>query len=86
MHVGLMRLYAFSAAGRSPGPIRRLVEALSGGLDAYVSSTTERLREEIAAGTFPPAQPAVVPIEESSDTGKHNLPASELASWVGSTR
>jgi hypothetical protein len=49
---------------------------------AEVSSTTERLREEIAAGTFLPAQPTVALTEEPSETGKHNLPASRI-SFVG---
>ena len=83
MHAGLMRLYAFSERrGEALAQYGRLVEALSGQLDAEVSATTERLREEIAAGTFPPAQPTIAPTEESSDTGKHNLPASRT-SFVG---
>jgi predicted ATPase/DNA-binding SARP family transcriptional activator/DNA-binding CsgD family transcriptional regulator len=83
MHAGLMRLYAFSERrGEALAQYQRLLEALSKQLDAQVSPTTERLREEIAAGTFLPAHPTFAPTEEPSDTGKHNLPASRT-SFVG---
>jgi predicted ATPase/DNA-binding SARP family transcriptional activator/DNA-binding CsgD family transcriptional regulator len=83
MHASLMRLYAFSERRREAlAQYGRLVEAVSGQLDAEVSATTERLGEEIAAGRFPPALPTIAPTEESSDTGSHNLPASRT-SFVG---
>jgi DNA-binding SARP family transcriptional activator len=83
MHIGLMRLYAFSERrGEALAQYERLVEALSGQLDARVGATTERLREEIAAGRFPPTQPTVAQTEESSDIGRHNLPAPRT-SFVG---
>jgi predicted ATPase/DNA-binding SARP family transcriptional activator len=83
VHAGLMRLYAFSdRQGEALAQYERLRKALSGQLDAEVSATTQRLRQEIAAGTLLPAQPTVPPTEESSDTGKHNLPASRT-SFVG---
>jgi predicted ATPase/DNA-binding SARP family transcriptional activator/DNA-binding CsgD family transcriptional regulator len=83
VHAGLMRLYAFSdRRGEALAQYQRLREALSGRLDAEISATTQRLHEEIAAGTFPPAQPTVAPTVEPSDTGKHNLPASRT-SFVG---
>jgi predicted ATPase/DNA-binding SARP family transcriptional activator/DNA-binding CsgD family transcriptional regulator len=83
MHAALMRLYAYSERRTEAlAQYGRLVEAVSAQLDAEVSATTERLGEEIAAGTFPPDQPTIAPTEESSDTGKHNLPASRT-SFVG---
>jgi predicted ATPase/DNA-binding SARP family transcriptional activator len=86
MHAGLMRLYAFSdRRGEALAQYERLRQALSGLLDAQVSATIERLREEIAAGTLSPAQPTVTLTEEPSDTGKHNLPASRT-SFVGRER
>jgi predicted ATPase/DNA-binding SARP family transcriptional activator/DNA-binding CsgD family transcriptional regulator/Tfp pilus assembly protein PilF len=83
VHASLMRLYAFSERrGEALAQYERLVGALSGQLDAQVSATTKRLREEIAAGTFPPAQPTGPPTVQPSDTDKHNLPASRT-SFVG---
>jgi predicted ATPase/Flp pilus assembly protein TadD len=83
MHAGLMRLYAFSERqAEALAQYQRLVEALSGQLDAEVSATTERLREEIAAGRFPTPQSTVAPTEEPSDFDRHNLPASRT-SFVG---
>jgi predicted ATPase/DNA-binding CsgD family transcriptional regulator len=82
-HAVLMRLYAFSEQrGEALAQYQRLREALSRELDAQVSTTTERLREEIAAGRFPPPQSTVAPTAEPSDAGKHNLPASRT-SFVG---
>ena len=74
MHVGLMRLYAFSEHGTKPWPNTNGSWKPIRELDAYVSSTTERLREEIAAGTFPPAQPPLCqqrnrPIRASTTAG-----------------
>src|SRR5215217_7351107 len=83
MHAGLMRLYTFSERREEAlAQYQRLVEALSGQLDAQVSPTTERLRDEIAAGTLLPSQPTGAPTQEPSDTAKHNLPASRT-SFVG---
>lgn len=82
MHASLMRLYSFSdRRGEALAQYGRLVEALSGQLDAEVSATTERLREEIAGGRFP-TQPTAPPTEEPSEAGKHNLPAPRT-SFVG---
>src|SRR5215207_9041333 len=77
MHAGLMRLYAFSERrGEALAQYQRLRETLSGELGAEVSATTQRLRDEIAAGRFLPAHLTVAPsIEEPSDAGRHNLPA-----------
>jgi non-specific serine/threonine protein kinase len=86
MHASLMRLYAFSDRRREAlAQYERLREALSGELDAKVGATTERLREEIAAGRFLPAQPTVALTEEPSEAGKHNLPAPRT-SFVGRER
>jgi predicted ATPase/DNA-binding SARP family transcriptional activator/DNA-binding CsgD family transcriptional regulator len=83
MHACLMRLYAFSEQqGEALAQYQRLREALSGELDAELSTTTLQLREEIAAGRLLPAQPAGRPSDDPSDTGKHNLPASRT-SFVG---
>jgi DNA-binding SARP family transcriptional activator len=83
MHAGLMRLYASAdRRGEALAQYERLQEALSGRLDTEVGATIKRLREEIAAGTLLPAQPTVPPTEESSETGKHNLPAPRT-SFVG---
>jgi DNA-binding SARP family transcriptional activator len=83
VHATLMRLYAFSELREEAlAQYERLREILSGELDEEISSTTQRLREEIAAGTFLPAQPTVAQTEEPSDAGMHNLPASRT-SFVG---
>jgi predicted ATPase/DNA-binding SARP family transcriptional activator/DNA-binding CsgD family transcriptional regulator len=82
-HAGLMRLHALSGRRREAlSQYERLREALSGELDAEVGATTQRLREDIAAGRFPPVQPTVAQSEKPSDVGKHNLPASRT-SFVG---
>src|SRR5215217_5534759 len=83
MHACLMRLYAFSEQREEAlAQFGRLREALSGQLDAHVSTSTERLREEIAGGTFLQSQPTFAPTEEPSGVGRHNLPASRT-SFVG---
>jgi DNA-binding SARP family transcriptional activator len=83
MHAALMRLYAFSEQpGEALAQYKRLREALSGELDSEVGATTQRLREEIAAGTFLRTHPTAALTEEPSDTGRHNLPASRT-SFVG---
>jgi non-specific serine/threonine protein kinase len=83
MHAALMRLYAFSERqGEALAQYDRLVEGLTGQLDAQVSATTKRLREEIAAGTLVPVHPTVAPTAEPSGAGTHNLPASRT-SFVG---
>jgi predicted ATPase/DNA-binding SARP family transcriptional activator/DNA-binding CsgD family transcriptional regulator len=82
-HAGLMRLYALSdRPGEALAQYQRLRDALSGQLDAEVSATTSRLREDIATGRFPPVQSTVTLTEEPSEVGKHNLPAPRT-SFVG---
>ncbi len=86
-HVGLMRLYALS--GRRGDALRqyeRLREALARELGAEPASDTQRLREEIAAGSFPAEQPADrLRPEEPPPSGRHNLPAIRT-SFVGRKR
>jgi predicted ATPase/DNA-binding SARP family transcriptional activator len=87
-HVGLMRLYALSERrGEALSQYERLREALSVKLGAEPDAATRRLREEIATGRFPSAQPPTVspPPEEAADVGKHNLPATR-SSFVGRER
>jgi predicted ATPase/DNA-binding SARP family transcriptional activator len=89
-HAGLMRLYAFS--GRRREALRqyeRLREALSRDLDTEPGANTQRLYEEIRAGSFPAApSPSFVghPPEEPADSSsRHNLPAF-MSSFVGRER
>ena len=85
-HAGLMRLYALSdRPGEALAQYDRLRDALSGQLDAEVSATTRRLREEIAADRFPTVQPTAPPLEKSLDAGKHYLPAVRT-SFIGRER
>ena len=82
-HAGLMRLYALTdRRGEALEQYERLREALSGRSDSEVGATTLRLREDIAADRFPPVQPTILPTEEPSDTGEHNLPVTRT-SFVG---
>jgi DNA-binding SARP family transcriptional activator len=86
MHAALMRLYAFSARPREAlAQYERLREALSGQLGAEVGATTQRLRDEIAAGSFSPAQHTIPLTEQPSGAGKHNLSAART-SFVGRER
>jgi len=84
-HVGLMRLYALSERrGEALSQYERLREALSGKLGAEPDAATRRLREEIATGRLPSAQPPTVgPLPQ--EAGKHNLPATR-SSFVGRER
>jgi predicted ATPase/DNA-binding CsgD family transcriptional regulator len=81
-----MRLYALSGQrGDALGQYERLREVLSRELLAEPDSRTQQLREDIAAGGFPPVQRTVARAEEPSDAGKHNLPAPR-DSFVGRER
>jgi len=86
-HVGLMRLYALSGRqGEALTQFERLREALSGQLDAEPDATTQRLREDMAAGRFPPDQPLFPSQpEEQPGVGRHNLPLPRT-SFVGRAR
>jgi DNA-binding SARP family transcriptional activator len=82
-HAGLMRLYALSnRRAQAIAQYERLQEILSRQLGAEPSIATRSLRDEIAAGRIGLTQPAGPPLEESPDSGKHNLPASRT-SFVG---
>lgn len=89
-HAGLMRLYVLS--GRRHEAIlqyERMRGAISGELGQEPGVTSQRLYEEIRAGSFPVAPPspsaAGHPSEEHVDSALHNLPAS-LTSFVGRER
>ena len=83
INAGLMRLYALSDRQREAlAQYEQLQEALSGQLNAGVSASTRRLREDIASGRPFAVQPAVPPTGVPSDVGKHNLP-SPRTSFVG---
>jgi len=87
-HVGLMHLYTLSERrGEALSQYERLREALSVKLGAEPDAATRRLREEIATGRFPSAQPPTVgpPPQEAAEAGKHNLPATR-SSFVGRER
>jgi predicted ATPase/DNA-binding SARP family transcriptional activator/DNA-binding CsgD family transcriptional regulator len=86
VHAGLMRLYALSERqGQALAQYERLREALSGHLGTEPGATTRALRDEIAAGRFPPTQPSAPAPEEPQEAGKHNLPAPRT-SFVGRER
>lgn len=88
---GLVRLYALS--GDRKGALRqyeRLREALERELGAEPAAETTRLREEIAAGRFPPARPHRGQTHPGKDPQqgldrRHNLPPA-LTSFVGRER
>jgi predicted ATPase len=68
----------------------RLRKAHSERLGTEPSASTRRLRDEIAAGRFPPSEPAASAvdapaIEEPLDAGRHNLPAPR-SSFIGRER
>ena len=87
-HARLMRLYAHSGRQQEAlSQYQRLSTVLSERFDTEPEATTRRLRDEIAAGVFPPPLPSVVasPHEEVSDLGGHNLPEPKT-SLVGRER
>jgi predicted ATPase/DNA-binding SARP family transcriptional activator/DNA-binding CsgD family transcriptional regulator len=86
-HARLMRLYAL--VGSKAEALRhyeRLEETLSGMLSTQPAVTTRRLRDEIAAGRFPP-KPFAGPVrpEGPSQPPKHNLPEAKTT-FVGRAR
>ena len=90
-HAELMRLYAVSdRRAHALAQYERLRKALSERLGTEPSASTRRLRDEIAAGRFPPSEPAASAvdapaIEEPLDAGRHNLPAPR-SSFIGRER
>jgi predicted ATPase/DNA-binding SARP family transcriptional activator/DNA-binding CsgD family transcriptional regulator/Tfp pilus assembly protein PilF len=86
-HLGLMRLYALSGRqAEALAQYARLEESLSRELGVEPDASSRVLREEIAAGRFPPPDRPVGPRErESLDPLRHNLPAPRT-SFVGRDR
>ena len=85
-HASLMRLHALS--GRPEHALaqyERLRDALQKGMGTQPTEVTRRLRDEMAAGRLPTAQPAGGIREEPADATKHNLPA-PMTSFVGRER
>src|ERR671920_448706 len=81
-YAGLMRLHALSGRRQEAlNQFEQLGTVLSGQFGTEPDATTRRLRDEIAAGEFPPSPRSRValPQEESTD---HNLPA-RRTSFVG---
>jgi predicted ATPase/DNA-binding SARP family transcriptional activator/DNA-binding CsgD family transcriptional regulator len=84
-HAHLMRLYALSGReGDALAQYERLRDTLSRQLSAEPSTTTRKLREDIAVGRFPMTitRPADSSHEDTLGTTKHNLPAPR-SSFVG---
>ena len=96
-HVGLMRLHALRGhRGEALRRYERLGEVLSRELGAEPAAASRALREEVAAGRFPPpaGQPPAVSRPDSEPDGrregggespKHNLPT-QRTSFVGRER
>jgi predicted ATPase/DNA-binding SARP family transcriptional activator len=84
-HVGLMRLYALMGSkGEAFAQYKRLEEILLTELGIEPAASSRALKEEIAAGRFPPkdARPLGSLAAAPLDAGKHNLPAPRT-SFVG---
>jgi DNA-binding SARP family transcriptional activator len=76
-HAGLMRLHALSGRGHEAlSQYEQLSRALFGLSGTEPDVTTRRLRDEIAAGRFPPPLPSLTDSQQdgSSDLSRHNLP------------
>ena len=87
-HVAQMRLYALSGRPkRALAQYESYRDTLSRGLGTQPGASSRRLRDEIAAGEFPPSLPlpAGPPREGSLDIAQHNLPAPRT-SFVGRER
>ncbi len=88
---GLMSLYALSGRPeRALAQYERFRETLAKRLGTRPSAPTRRLRDEIAAGAFPPTRPSAEGLaqpekEISVDAGKHNLPT-QRTSFIGRER
>src|ERR671910_1241313 len=84
-YAGLMRLYALMGNNAEAlAQYRRLEEALSRALGIEPAASSRALKEEIAAGRFPPTerQSLTSSPEGPPDAAKHNLPAAR-SSFVG---
>ena len=76
-HVDLMRMHAISGRPeRALAQYKRLHDVLSRGLGTRPAASSRRLRDEIAAGSFPMTPSVDLSREEERHgVGKHNLPA-----------
>ena len=77
-HVSLMRLYALSGSkGEALAQYVQLEEILARELGTEPAASSRALREEIAAGRFPPQEAPSLgsPPKKPPGAGKHNLPA-----------
>jgi predicted ATPase/DNA-binding SARP family transcriptional activator/DNA-binding CsgD family transcriptional regulator len=84
-HAGLMRLYALVGNNKEAlTQYGRLEETLSRALGTQPAASSRALREEIAAGSFPPTegQSLASPPEGPPGASMHNLPAPR-SSFVG---
>jgi predicted ATPase/DNA-binding SARP family transcriptional activator len=82
-HAGLMRLYALSdQLGEALSQYEHLRGALSRIHGTEPGETTQRLREDIAAGRFSADRQQLGSPEQPPVAGKHNLPAART-SFVG---
>jgi DNA-binding SARP family transcriptional activator len=87
-HVGLMRLNALSGSrAESLAQYGQLEEVLAKELGTEPAASSRALREEIAAGRFPPQEAPSLgsPPKKPPGAGKHNLPAPRT-SFVGRER
>jgi predicted ATPase/DNA-binding SARP family transcriptional activator/DNA-binding CsgD family transcriptional regulator len=87
-HVSLMRLYALSGnKGEALVQYVQLKEVLARELGTEPAASSRALREEIAAGRFPPQEAPAFgsPPEKLPGAGKHNLPTART-SFVGRER
>ncbi len=85
-HTGLMRLYALS--GRKSEALRQfavLEETLRRELAARPGADSDRLRQEISSGAFPPRPSRVEPVGAPENGVPHNLPPAR-DSFVGRER
>ena len=74
-HAGLMRLYAlWGNKAEALAQYSRLEKTLSRELGTETGASSRALREEIAAGRFPPRDALGSSAEEPSVVRKHNLP------------
>jgi predicted ATPase/DNA-binding SARP family transcriptional activator/DNA-binding CsgD family transcriptional regulator len=85
-HASLMRLYTISdRRGEALAQYERLRDVLSQHLDTEPAAKTRRLREDIAAGRYPPGRRVVPTPGETFGAADHNLPA-QMTSLVGRER
>jgi predicted ATPase/DNA-binding SARP family transcriptional activator/DNA-binding CsgD family transcriptional regulator len=82
-YTSLMRLYALlGRPERALAQYERLRDALQRDIGTRPTEATRSVRDKIAAGRLPTAQPAGGILEEPADATKHNLPAPRT-SFVG---